>query len=70
MTLVGRLKKLETAAQEQPRVMAAGIVWTTDHEHYAGELQPEMRIVSDVHIGEDSRTGRTRITCGIRALSD
>ena len=29
------------------------IVWTTDHEHYGGELQPETRIVSDVHIGED-----------------
>ena len=40
MRLVGRLKKLEAAAEEHPRVMAAGIVWTSDHEHYAGELQP------------------------------
>ena len=53
MRLVGRLKKLEAAAEEHPRVMAAGIVWTTDHEHYTGELEPETRIVSDVHIGED-----------------
>jgi hypothetical protein len=53
MRLVGRLKKLEAAAEEHPRVMAAGIVWTIDHEHYAGELQPETRVVSDVHIGED-----------------
>jgi hypothetical protein len=33
--------------------MAAGVVWTSDHEKYAGELQPETRIVSDIHIGED-----------------
>src|SRR5690242_13000801 len=53
MKLVGRLKKLETAAEANQRVMAAGIVWTTDHERYAGELQPETRIVSDIHVGED-----------------
>jgi hypothetical protein len=54
MRLVGRLKKIEAAAaQEQMRVKAAGVVWTSDHEHYAGELQPGERIVSDVHIGED-----------------
>jgi hypothetical protein len=37
MRLVGRLKKLEAAAEEHPRVMAADIVCTTDHEHYAGD---------------------------------
>jgi hypothetical protein len=35
MRLVGRLKKLETIAEEKPRVRAAGVVWTSDHEHYA-----------------------------------
>ena len=53
MRLVGRLKKLETIAEEKPRVMAAGVVWTRDHERYAGALEPGERIVSDVHIGED-----------------
>jgi hypothetical protein len=53
MRLVGRLKKLETIAEEKPRVMAAGVVRTSDHEHYAGALQPGERVVSDVHIGED-----------------
>ena len=47
MRLQGRLKKREAASEEQPRVMAAGIVWTTDHEHYTGEVQAETRIVSD-----------------------
>jgi hypothetical protein len=53
MRLVGRLKKLETIAEEKPRVMAAGVVWTTDHEKYAAALQPGERIVSDINIGEN-----------------
>jgi hypothetical protein len=53
MRLVGRLRKLEAAAEEHPRVMAAGIVWTSDHERYVGELQAGDRIVSDVHIHEE-----------------
>lgn len=32
MRLIGRLKKLEAAAQEQTRVRAAGIVWTETQE--------------------------------------
>jgi hypothetical protein len=31
--------KLETAAEEKPRVMAAGVVWTTDHKKSAGSNQ-------------------------------